>query len=112
MWVYKEQIVEEEEMMKHFGFAYRIELSNGQHYIGKKNVVNFTYNAINKYCSSNDTIKQNKSLISNKIILEWAESKRQLTYLETKYQFIYEVLEIEEFLNYNILGKFYRGKLK
>jgi len=102
--------VSEEEMMKHFGFVYLIKLSNGKQYLGKKQIKNFTYKQVNSYNSSNTTVK--KSLITHKNVLQWATSKRELTYLETKYQFIYNVLEDDSFENYNILGKFYRGKLK
>jgi len=38
-------------------------------------------------------------------------SKSELTYEETKYQFKREVLEKEEYLNGNILGKFYKGNI-
>ena len=41
-------------------------------------------------------------------ILKFCFSKRELTYQEVKYQFKFEVLENKEFLNDNILGKFYR----
>ena len=45
-------------------------------------------------------------------ILALAENKKHLTYLETKYLFIYEVLEKpEEFFNDNILGKFFTKDL-
>jgi hypothetical protein len=37
-------------------------------------------------------------------------SKTELTYYETKYQFTREVLEKEEYLNANILGRFYKIK--
>ena len=37
-------------------------------------------------------------------------SKTELTYHETKYQFTREVLEKEEYLNANILGRFYKIK--
>ena len=37
-------------------------------------------------------------------------SKTELTYHETKYQFVREVLEKEEYLNANILGRFYKIK--
>ena len=41
-------------------------------------------------------------------ILKVVPNKKLLTYFETKYQMIYEVLEHpEEFFNDNILGKFY-----
>lgn len=45
-------------------------------------------------------------------ILAFATSKRALTYLEAKYQFIYEVLERDDFINNNILGSFYKGVLE
>lgn len=52
--------------------------------------------------------KTHKSDIRMKHILAYAFYKYHLTYLETYYQFFYEVLEDEDFLNDNILGKFYR----
>ena len=43
-----------------------------------------------------------------RIIIQLAKDKKQLTYFETKYLFVYSVLEKpEEFYNDNILGKFY-----
>lgn len=39
-------------------------------------------------------------------------NKKQLSYYETKYQFLYEVLETEDTYNDNILGKFYRKDAK
>lgn len=45
-----------------------------------------------------------------KEILALAHSKRELTYLETKYLFIHEVLESDNYLNENILGKFFKIK--
>ena len=64
------------------------------------------------YWSSN---KQLVELVKNepkenfeRIILRFATSKKELTYFETKYQFVYEVLEKpDEFFNDNILGKFF-----
>lgn len=50
--------------------------------------------------------------IASKHILAIAESKRQLTYLETKYLFCYEAIEDPTFINENILGKFFRDNLK
>lgn len=40
-------------------------------------------------------------------ILEYGYDKKHLTYLESKYLFTEEVLEKDEYLNNNILGKFY-----
>jgi len=64
------------------------------------------------YWSSN---KQLLELVKNepkenfkRTILHFATSKKELTYFETKYQFLYEVLEkSNEFFNDNILGKFF-----
>lgn len=44
-------------------------------------------------------------------ILEFADTKIQLTYLECRYQFILKVLEDKQYLNDNILGKFYSKDL-
>ena len=40
-------------------------------------------------------------------ILQVAFNKKELTYLECKWQFVLEVLETNKYLNDNILGKFY-----
>jgi hypothetical protein len=64
------------------------------------------------YWSSNKEIKKllEKEPKSNftRQIVHLCKSKKQLTYFETKYQFLYEVLEkSDKFFNDNILGKFY-----
>ena len=64
------------------------------------------------YYGSNTQIKQwvkdGKQEELKREILAWGLDKKHLTYLETKYLFMYEVLEKEEFLNDNILGKFFK----
>jgi len=64
------------------------------------------------YYGSNEQIKQwikeGKQQELKREILAWGFDKKHLTYLETKYLFMYEVLEKEEFLNDNILGKFFK----
>lgn len=64
------------------------------------------------YYGSNTQIKQwvreEKQNELKREILAWGLDKKHLTYLETKYLFMYEVLEKEEFLNDNILGKFFK----
>ena len=64
------------------------------------------------YYSSNKILKEaHKQGVSIKReILRICYSGMELTYQETKYQFVYEVLEKEEFLNGNILGRFYKTK--
>lgn len=72
-----------------------------------KRVRKLTYK---NYYSSNEVLKEhyNNDGKIERIIIEIAYSKIQLTYLEVKHQFIHEVLENEEYLNNNILGKFYK----
>lgn len=64
------------------------------------------------YYSSNKTLKEfaKSGGVVKREILRICHSKTELTYQETKYQFIYEVLEKDEFLNSNILGSFYKTK--
>ena len=42
-----------------------------------------------------------------RVILKLVDSKKLLTYFETKYQFVYEVLEQPGWMNSSILGKFF-----
>ena len=65
-----------------------------------------------RYYSSNKTLKDahKAGVVIKREILRICYSSTELTYQETKYQFIYEVLEKEEFLNANILGRFYKTK--
>ena len=62
------------------------------------------------------TYSGSSKLTSNKVpiskeILALASSKRELTYLEVKYLFMYNVLECDSFVNENILGKFFKNNL-
>jgi hypothetical protein len=63
------------------------------------------------YYGSEDFIKQRikekKQDEFKREIIHFVENKKILTYFECKYQFIYGVLENENYLNSNILGKFY-----
>jgi uncharacterized protein YlzI (FlbEa/FlbD family) len=52
-------------------------------------------------------IKDKKQEEFTREILVFVPNKKLLTYYECKYQFIYSVLESNEWLNTNILGKFY-----
>jgi hypothetical protein len=65
-----------------------------------------------KYYSSNKILKDahKAGVPIKREILRICYSQMELTYQETKHQFIYEVLEKEEFLNGNILGRFYKFK--
>jgi len=124
--------------MKPEGFIYLITLEDGYEYIGKKNFFSKrkkhfgkkklaqvtdkrkkTYEYVVKesnwlsYTSSNKEINRliSEGVKFKKEILQIAYSKASLTYLETKYLFINEVLESKNYLNDNILGKFYRKTL-
>ena len=74
-----------------------------------KRVRKFTYE---NYYSSNSELKEahKKKINIKREILLICFSASELTYQEVKYQFKYEVLEKKEFLNGNILGRFYKIK--
>lgn len=130
MWYYQgEQISRIEQMpVGAVGFVYKISFPEMDlHYIGKKNLHStrtlpplkgYKRNRrIQKesnwltYSSSNVDVKELIDLGHevHKEILTFAWSQRQLTYLETKMLFVYSVLENDNYLNQNILGKFYAG---
>ena len=76
-----------------------------------------TYKRVKKatyqnYYSSNDVLKKAKKdgILIRREILEICFSKLSLSYAECKYQFVLGVLESDEFLNGNILGRFFRSK--
>ena len=121
------------------GFVYEMQaIINGKlvRYIGKKNFYSTTKKRMGKravaqlqdkrskrytiqkklsyidYYSSNAELKAaHKAGINiRRYIIKICFSKTELTYYETKYQFIREVLESDEFLNGNILGRFYKFK--
>lgn len=131
MWNYKESIVESVEQMPEgtYGFIYEVtHQPTGRKYIGKK-VLEFnrtlpplkgtkrkrkvvkesdwkTY-----YGSHKDIvtlIKEGKQEEFTREILQYVPSKKLLTYFECKYLFIKEVLEGNDYINDNILAKFYR----
>ena len=64
------------------------------------------------YYSSNKILKDahKAGVVIKREILRICYTQMELTYQETKHHFLYEVLEKEEFLNGNILGRFYKIK--
>ena len=64
------------------------------------------------YYSSNKTLKDahKAGVTIKREILMICYSQMELTYQEVKHQFKYEVLEKDEYLNANILGRFYKTK--
>ena len=133
MWFYKDRVIDNiEDMPKGtFGFIYEVQhIPTGRRYIGKK-VLEFnrtlpplkgtkrkrkvvkesdwkTYYGSHKEIK--DLIKENKQDEFRREILMYVPSKKLLTYYETKFLFIKEVLEPNgnSYINDNILAKFYR----
>jgi len=64
------------------------------------------------YYSSNQQLKEayKAGVMIKREILLICFSSTELTYQEVKHQFKYEVLEKENYLNANILGRFYKTK--
>jgi hypothetical protein len=77
----------------------------------KKKVKKLNYQ---NYHSSQATLKQAKldGIPIKRLILKICNCKAELSYQETRYLFKTDALEKEEYLNDNILGKFYRSKIK
>lgn len=131
-WTYNGRIVNEIKDMPEgtFGFIYQVTHNpTGRKYIGKKVLYfNRTLPPLagqkrkRKVVKESDwrdyygshseiitLIKEGKQQEFNKQILCFVPSKKLLTYYETKYLFINEVLEYRNnYINDNILGKFYR----
>ncbi len=125
-----------------FGFIYEItHLPTGRKYLGKKQLMSIQTKALGKkelalltdgraskkkkvikesdwknYYGSQSEIKQlvkeGKKEDFKREILEFVPTKKLLTYYETKYLFLHNVLEPgSNYINDNILGKFYSKDL-
>ena len=138
MWIYNgKEFTEEMIPDETIGFVYEmLAIIDGKsvRYIGKKNFFADvktklgkkdlptdkrlkTYKRVRKstyqnYYSSNEVLKKahKEGIPIRREILLICYSKQTLSYYECKYQFALGVLETEEFLNGNILGKFYKLK--
>lgn len=132
MWFYKGKELSELSDLPNdtFGFVYKVvHIPTKREYIGKKQLIsNRTLPPLKgtkrkrkvqkesdwkTYYGSHSTIKQmikeGKAGEFKREIIEFAISKKQLTYLETRYLFEYRVLEYPElFFNDNILNRFFR----
>ena len=112
-----------------FGFIYEVEhIPTNRRYLGKKVLIfNRTLPPLKgkkrkrkiqkesdwiKYYGSHKEIvgliKEGKQDEFKREILQYVPTKKLLTYFECKYLFIKEVLEHNEYINDNILAKFYR----
>lgn len=131
MWLYKNKVVESIDDMPEgtYGFIYEvIHNPTGRRYLGKK-VLQFnrtlpplkgmkrkrkvikesdwkTY--YGSHVEIKGLIKEGKQEEFSREILQFVPTKKLLTYYECKYLFIKEVLEHNEYINDNILAKFYR----
>ena len=118
-----------------FGFIYQTtHIPTGKKYIGKKSLMYNRKKKLTKkelleyagkkgrtpthirvqkesdwktYYGSHSFIKESNKEDLERKILQLAFNKKELTYLECKWQFILEVLETNKYLNDNILGKFF-----
>jgi len=135
MWLYKNKEINSIEDMPAdtFGFVYLVtHTPSGKKYLGKKQLIaNRTLPPLKgqkkkrkiqkesdwkTYYGSQTEVKQlvkesQDMLEFVREIIIFASTKKQLTYFETKLQFVNEVLENDEYLNSNILGKFFRKDL-
>lgn len=139
-WLYKGEVFTDSKIPEGaVGFIYEMEAiieGKAVRYIGKKNFYSTTKKKFGKRAVANMEDKRAKKYTiqvkpnyqnyysSNKVLQDAHKngipikrfmvkicfSKTELTYHETKYQFVREVLEKEEYLNANILGRFYKIK--
>jgi len=110
------------------GFIYLITNLDGYWYVGKKSLFSTVTRPPLKgqrakrkvtkeskwllYKSSNKTVKEWEDWeINNRTIINWAYTKKHLTYLECHALFSLNVLRNEKSLNDNILGKFFSSDL-
>ena len=135
-WLYKNKEINEisDLPLNTFGFIYQTtHILTGKKYIGKKSLMYNLKKKLGKkekalwegkgrppvykrvlkesdwknYYGSHSFIKEANEEDLKREILEIAYHKKELTYLECKYQFTLGVLESRSYLNDNILGKFF-----
>ena len=135
-WLYKNKEINEiSDLPKNaFGFVYQTtHLPTNKKYIGKKSLMYNLKKKLGKkekllwegkgrppvykrvlkesdwknYYGSHSFIKEANEEDLKREILKIAYHKKELTYLECKYQFTLGVLESRSYLNDNILGKFF-----
>jgi hypothetical protein len=139
-WVYKGDVFNDSKIPEGaLGFIYEMEaIIDGKavRYVGKKNFYSTTKKKFGvkalanmedkrakkytiqvktnyqNYYSSNKVLQDahKAGIIIKRFMVRICFSKTELTYHETKFQFVREVLEKEEYLNQNILGRFYKTK--
>ena len=133
MWLYKGEVIGSIEQMPEntFGFIYEATyIPTKEKYLGKKVLFfNRTLPPLKGAKRKRKVVKESdwqtyygshtkiKNLLSEGKQedflreIEFTFNKKHLTYLETRYQFCNNVLENTEYINDNILGKFFRKDL-
>ena len=135
-WLYKNKEIKEISDLPNntFGFIYQTtHLPTNKKYIGKKSLIYNLKKKLGKkekalwegkgrppvykrvlkesdwktYYGSHSFIKDANEKDLTREIIQIAYHKKELTYLECKYQFTLGVLESRSYLNDNILGKFF-----
>lgn len=134
MWIYKDKEIHNIDDIPEdtFGFVYEVHhLQTGKKYIGKKQLMSNrtlpplkgqkrkrkvikesdwkTYYGSQKEIK--EVVKESNGEGFNREILQFCFTKKQLTYYELKWQFAKEVLERDDYLNDNLLGKFFKKDL-
>jgi hypothetical protein len=131
MWKYKDQIIKERADLPNdaIGFVYKIlNKKTNKYYIGKKILLNkrtrpplkgykrkrVDYVESNwlKYTGSNTETKKWLVEDCQREIVYICFNRTMMTYYETALQFQEKVLESDKFLNDNILGKFFKTRIK
>lgn len=128
MWVYADKEIKSHEDLfaKTTDIVYLITYENGKKYVGKKAVrswrsipplkgkkrkrVVLKNLSFIKYEGSHENAEKLKAV--KKEILYQCSSRKASTYLECHLQFYYNVLFDDNYLNKNILGKFFDSDLK
>ena len=129
-WTYNNNFFTSEDINDWFGFVYVIEfLNTGQKYIGRKSFHTLRKDPKNKlkkrvkkesnwkdYYSSSDILKNlvkefGKDSFKREILL-LCKSSGELNYSETKYLFKNDVLESDNWINSNIIGRYYSENVK
>ena len=102
-------LISDDDVKNNVGFIYLISVA-GKKYLGKKQFLAGSNWKI--YKSSSDEIKSLLKTNEGKFeVIALAQTKTMLSYLEEYYQFINHVLIDDEYVNKNVGGRYYRGKV-
>lgn len=105
------KIIEETIAETYYGFVYRIDFKDSSYYIGQKSFrkgTNWRF-----YKSSSKKVQEKlKTEIGEFVVLKLCRNKSELTYEETRQQFLMNCLEDPKSLCENICGKFFRKRLR